>query len=946
LRSLRSFAAILVLLPTPVIAANPDFAWPTPTRENRPWTRWWWLGSAVDKTNLTRLLTEYHNAGLGGVEICPIYGAKGYESRFLDFLSPPWMEMLAHTSREAKRLGMGMDLTTGTGWPFGGPNVTPDIASAKLVLKKFTLSVGDQLKPGQLPPHLQCLRAISDTGEQIDLTGMIYRDQPAWTAPTTTTSSSPARRSASHGGGSSNSPPLKWSLYAVALSSPVQKVKRAAPSGEGSVLDPYSVKALERYLARFDQAFTNYSGETPRSQFHDSFEYYGAQWTPDFFTAFEKRRGYDLRTQLPALFGEGPEDTVARVKSDYRETISDLHLAYIERWTKWCHDHGSLSRDQAHGSPGNLLDIYAAADIPETEIFGSLDGQKIALNKFSSSAAHITGHQLASSESFTWLNEHFQASLSEVKQAADYLFLSGVNHIFFHGIPYSPTDAPWPGWQFYAAVNFGPQGGLWHDLPAFNSYVTRCQSILQSGDSDNDVLVYYPVHDYWNDAGELIRPNPMTKAFTNVVANLWERGYAFDYVSDRSLANARADQHRIVLGDHRYRAIVVPECRVLPDTALAKLASLARDGAHVLFQNHLPNDVPGFANLEKRRNDFRKLLQRINVENDPKVAGAQPGERGFVVSTTLEQMTYITGATREPCVEAGISFVRRTHPQGFYYFFVNRTDHSFDGWITLATPLEAAEILDPRFENRRGIAETRPSPSSRSTLTTPINPMRPISPITPTEDSSSRDSLKEVHLQLQPGESCILRTFTNKVVSGPMWPYRQLSGNPQPLTGTWKIEFIEGGPELPAPFETRELASWTKLGDAEAKRFAGTARYNLEFDCPTASADDWLLNLGNVCESARVKLNGQDVATLWCAPFQISVGKFLRPGKNKLEIEVTNLAANRIADLDRRKVNWKYFYDINLASKRYRSLDASDWPLRDSGLLGPVTLQPLKAFSP
>jgi hypothetical protein len=888
-----------------------EFHWPVPTRENRPWTRWWWLGSTVDKTNLTRLLTEYRDAGLGGVEICPIYGAKGYESRFLDFLSPAWMEMLAHTSREAKRLDMGMDVTTGTGWPFGGPNVTPDIASAKVVLKKFNLSGGEQLKPGQLPAHLQCLRAISDTGEQIDLTAKVNGDHLDWTAPALSSSSSSSS--------SSNSLPLKWHLYSVARTSPVQKVKRAAPGGEGSVLDPYSVKALERYLTRFDQAFTNYSGEMPRSQFHDSFEYYGAQWTPDFFTEFEKRRGYDLRTVLPGLFGEAPEPIVARIKADYRETISDLHLAYIERWAKWCHSHGSLSRDQAHGSPGNLLDIYAAADIPETEIFGSLDSQKIALNKFSSSAAHVTGHKLASSESFTWLDEHFQASLADMKQAADYLFLSGVNHIFLHGIPYSPADARWPGWQFYAAVNFGPQGGLWHDLPAFNAYVTRCQTILQSGASDNDILVYYPVHDVWHYSGDLIQPNPIPKAFAETITRLWNNGYAFDYVSDRFLNEARCENHEVLLGGNHYRTILVPNCRFLPEETFTSFIRLARAGAQIFFETDVPSDVPGFSNLEKRLEERSATLRSISRNHEWHDLQPLPVGRGaFYFSTNLDSLIGLSGAHREPCVLSGLQFVRRRHAEGCNYFIANRTEKALDDWVTLGTTATAAIIFDPQFETRVGLAALK-------------------------QESGSQTS---IHLQLQPGESCILRTFTNKVVTGAKWPYRQASGNPQTLAGTWKVEFVDGGPELPASFQTHELASWTKLGDAEAKRFAGTARYTIEFDSLTATADDWLLDLGRVCESARVKLNGQDAATLWSAPFQIAVGKFLRPGKNKLEIEVTNLAANRIADLDRRKVNWKYFYDINMASKRYRSLDASDWPLRDSGLLGPVTLQPLKASAP
>src|SRR5205807_10131069 len=105
------------------------------------------------------------------------------------------------------------------------------------------------------------------------------------------------------------------------------------------------------------------------------------------------------------------------------------------------------------------------------------------------------------------------------------------------------------------------------------------------------------------------------------------------------------------------------------------------------------------------------------------------------------------------------------------------------------------------------------------------------------------------------------------------------------------------------------------------------------------------LDLGRVCESGRVSLNGRPVGTLWSRPFQVPVAGFLRPGRNTLEVEVTNLAANRIADLDRRGVNWKSFHEINFVNRDYKPFDASNWPPRDSGLLGPVRLIPVKLKS-
>src|SRR5262249_46655025 len=145
---------------------------------------WWWLGNAVDRGNLTRSLEEFKAAGLGGVEICPIYGAKGYEEKFIDFLSPKWMEMLAHTTAEAKRLGLSVDLTTGTGWPFGGPSVTADDASARAVLKSYDIAAGKGLTEKLPEGKLLGLVAVSADGKQrIDLTDKVKDGTLDWTAP-------------------------------------------------------------------------------------------------------------------------------------------------------------------------------------------------------------------------------------------------------------------------------------------------------------------------------------------------------------------------------------------------------------------------------------------------------------------------------------------------------------------------------------------------------------------------------------------------------------------------------------------------------------------------------------------------------------------------------------------------------------------------------------------
>ncbi|BCU75934.1 glycosyl hydrolase [Luteolibacter sp. LG18] len=870
----------------PGFAAEPgaDVAWPPQTREARPWTRWWWLGSAVDKENLTRQLTLYRDAGIGGVEICPLYGAKGYESRYLPFLSPGWMEMFGHTTAEGKRLDLGIDLTTGTGWPFGGPWVKTEDSSAKVILKQVDATAADSLKEAGKKATLQCLTAVSDSGETLDLTAKWKDGKLDWTAPAGT-----------------------WKLYSVWQQSGIQQVKRPAPGGEGNVVDPYSLDSLNRYLAKFDEAFAGYQGAMPGYQFHDSFEYFGATWTKDFFREFEKRRGYDLKTKLPAFFGEGDPDTVARVKGDYRTTISELHLAYIQRWTDWAHGHGSLTREQAHGAPANLIDLYAIADIPETEIFGTADDKLEPMFQFASSAAHLTGRKYASSESFTWLGEHFQTTLAEAKPAADMLLLSGINHLFFHGIPYSPAEAPWPGWQFYAAVNFGPQGGLWRDLPNFNGYLTRCQSVLQSGAPDNDVLLYFPVDDLYHDAKEQLIPFTMHNAetvmakhsFYKTAHTLTARGYNYDHVSDQFLAKATGGEGTVKIGDAKYRAIIVPNCHVIPLATIEKLAALSQEGTPVLFLDKLPDDVPGLSDLDKRRAAFRAVIEKNQAQ--------------LTLGSDVAAMLDKAGVHREMAVDQGLRYIRRTHDQGWHYFLVNRGTQAISGWVPLSVPANSAVILDPRQADRSGVARLQ---------TTKLG--------------------TEVFLQLEPGESCIVRTFTTETAKGRAWDYDEPAGEPKLVDGTWSVRFIDGGPALPAPYQGKDLVSWTSLDDVEAKRFAGTALYSTEVTIPEGVTSEWVLDLGRVCESARVRVNGKDAGVAWSAPFKIHLGHLLHAGSNTLEIEVTNVAANRIADLDRQKVDWKYFHEINFVGKDYKPFDASKWPARDSGLFGPVRLLPVK----
>lgn len=874
-------AAALMIGCLSTMAMAEDFpadplAWPPVTSTNKPWTRWWWLGNAVDKTNLTRELEDFAKTGLGGVEICPIYGAKGAEDRFLKFLTPEWMEMLGHTTTEAKRLGLGVDMTTGTGWPFGGPQVTPDMASTGLRWIRQDATGGVRIKVDLPQGNIVCLRAFPDSGEVIDLTKSIIGGKIDWVPPAG-----------------------KWNILGLVSTSPMQQVKRAAPGGEGNVLDPFSASAMERYLKRFDKAFESFTAPMPRAQFHDSFEYYAADWTPAFLDMFLAARGYDLRDQLPAFAGLGEADTVSRVRADYRETLGGLHLAYLKRWHDWAKSHGEITRNQAHGSPGNLLDHYAVSEIPETEIFKHVEEDQIPMMRMAAAAAHSNGNNLVSAEAFTWLDEHFQVTPEELKEAADFVFLSGVNHVFFHGIPYAPEDAKWPGWLFYASTHMGPDGGLWRDLSAFTGYIQRCQSILQEGQPSQDVLLYYPIHDIWHDDQEKLPlftlHNQETwlypTRFYQTAMELWNHGITYSYASGDMLSRATVRDGKLMLGGHAYRALVLPGVKRMTPQTLEKIAGLTRQGAKLVVQESLPTEVPGLHLKEERGTELSAIAAKLRSQ-----ATLIPS--GESILPALSKL-----AARETMTDLGLRFVRRTHAKGYHYFIVNRSDKVFDGLLPLAVPFKSAAILDP------------------------WNPSRTVTTSAKTAG---------IPVRLERGQSIVIRTFTNDIVEGARSVPASSEIKMIPIDGPWEIKFIEGGPSLPPPAENISSGTWTKLpGTAN---FSGTARYSTNFEAPENLPEDCKLDLGKVANTARVFLNGQALGISWCAPHIIVPGNALKSGKNLLEVEVTNLAANRIADLDRRNVPWKQFHEINFVNMDYKLFDASGWPVLESGLLGPVRL--------
>ncbi|MDE6629214.1 MAG: glycosyl hydrolase family 2, partial [Muribaculaceae bacterium] len=687
--------------PAACCAAQAAPQWPEVKKEAWPGTRWWWLGSAVDSANISRSISEYAAAGIGAVEITPIYGVQGNDANNIPFLSDEWMKALRHVQQAAlDNGGMAVEMNMGTGWPFGGPEVTEADAACKAVFLVDTVAPG--ASPASALPEKEASRA-----RQI----------------------AESRRTLADG---------RQEVIRLYESRTMQKVKRAAPGGEGLVIDHFDRGAVGRYLDKFDKAFARTGTPYPSTFFNDSYEVYGADWTPTLPEEFARRRGYRLEDCLPELLGL--KDDGNKVLADYRETLGELLLEnFTEQWAAWARERGVKVRNQAHGSPANLIDLYAAVDVPEIEGFGLSDfgikglrtdegftrrnDSDVSMLKYAASAAHVTGKPLTSSETFTWLTEHFRTSLSQMKPDLDLMMTCGVNHFYFHGTTYSPADDPWPGWKFYASVDMSPTNTIWRDAPALMTYAARCQSFLQYGKPDNDFLVYLPVRDMWRQrltpgAKGLMMTfdiHSMRHKAPDFIASVMEidsLGYDCDYISDRYLmtTSVAPGGELVTAAGTRYKALVIPGSGNLTPALGAHLDSLAAAGACIIR----------------------------GIDDAALRAAAEP-----------EQMR----------AALKLRAIRRSNPEGHHYFIANLTGNDAEAEVPLAVGFTDAVWFNPMDGSM-------------------------------TRARVSHDG--KVAVSLRSGESRILHTY-RRPVSMPDAPARRSASVPAldltPLP--WRLSFLE-----------------------------------------------------------------------------------------------------------------------------------------------------------
>ena len=880
-----------------------------PPDDARIMMRWWWFGPAVTKAELEREMQQMKAGGIGGFEVQPVYPLvlddpeKGIKTS--PFLSDGFIDALRFTSEKARELGLRFDLTLGSGWPFGGPMVTVDNASGKLRYEHV-----------KIDPAAKFVKQPSiGAGEKL-LAVFLARVEGAGFDPRSILELTNIKDGLvalpDHSAGPHEV------LFFISSRSGMQ-VKRPAVGGEGFVLDHLNRVATDMYLKTVgDRLMQAFPTNPPHAVFCDSLEVYGADWSSDFLEEFQRRRGYDLKPHLPALVNDlGPETKALR--RDWGLTLTELlnerFLAPMQQWSK---QHRTLFRVQDYGVPAAALSSNAYADLPEGE---GAQWKTLSATRWASSASHIYGRGVTSSETWTWLHSpSFRATPLDMKAEADRHFLMGINQLIGHGWPYTAPGVEYPGWRFYAAGAYSEQNPWWIVMPDLSGYLQRLSYLMRQGKPQNDVALYLPNADAYAgfSAGRVHLIDAERELVgEKVMPAIFEAGYNVDFFDDTILAGAKISPGVLSLGASDHRVVVLPGVERMPLGSLKKLDAFVKSGGIVVATGRLPSTVPGMQAADMEQAELKTIVTRLFTGSTPSVKFVPKEEDlGPVLNNLLQPDAAITpsgkdfGVVHRKTADADIYFVANTS---------NKTQNVQIAFRSSGKP-EVWDAITGRFVGATVI-----------------------------KNAGSRT---EISLDFEPYRSHVV-VFTSQSSAPNAIAYSHTAASID-LNSDWSVAF-----GTQPPVQVAKLRSWA---DGEATRyFSGTASYERSIEL----SDEFLrsgkvieLDLGEpielpvqplrngmqtwidppVREAAVIYVNGQRAGSLWSPPYRLDVTSLLRPGKNALRIVVGNTALNYMAGRklpDYRLLNLRY-------GERFQPQDMDKIQVLPSGLTGSVSLRSVK----
>lgn len=910
-------------------------AFKNPPMEARPGAYWCWLNGTVDHEQMTREMEEAKALGMRGFEIWDIgvYRPVNMVPAGPAFLGEESLKSIKHAMTEAKRLGLELNMIAASSWNAGGAWVRKSDGSKRIESSSLAVT-GPQKFDAVLP--LPCdnetyysdisVLAVPQSEDKklaspdlgIDLTGnMNSKGEFAWDVPEG-----------------------NWTILRFVCRGTNQRLIVPSPNSDGLLIDHLSAGATERHMKHM----INKLGEIDpghkilKIMSHDSYELEAANdWTEDFSDEFRKRRGYDPGKYLPLLEGWTLDDldVQTRFLADYRKTVGELTVERHFRVSREVlNRHGmELCAEAGHGGFPRVDPIWALgqADIPRGEFW---NGKRFWVTKEAASAANLYGRRFVDSESFTgW--RHWLDGPLHYKQLFDVAICAGLNRLTFHTFTHNPPEAGLPGYVYHAGEHFNANNTWWKQSGPMLLYMGRCSYMMQQGNFIADVCFYYGDQAPNLVPSRRIDPNIKPRYTLDKCLHCGRpvpidfrplgSGYDYDYIDANSIINRMKvdpETGQLVVGNMRYRVMVLPSHDHINLAVLQKIRTLVEQGATILgpvqpIRTNSLTDYPK-ADLEVAR------ISRELWGAKPAAADSLPRSSTFGKSTV-----YTNGTSRQVLTQLGVkpdfTVLQGGSQEGPDRIdYIHRRTNNADIYFVCNSAKETKKVLC-RFRDAEGRPEIWYPVSGEICL--------------PKAISHQPDNSCNIELEL-PAVGSVFVVFRRDgqapEKTGDL--FGDSSVKKTPIKGKWTVKF-QPGRLAPESVEWNELIDWTSSEKPGIKYFSGTATYSIQFEMPRAASADFWLDLGKVNEVGEVSIDGQSLGTVWTFPFRVKVpAKLLSKGSHILEVKVTNVWNNRLVG-DRFLPEEERITRTNMQGKHTKSS-----PLVPSGMLGPVTLQPVKQY--
>ena len=883
-----------------------------PPMQYRPMVRWWWNGDRVIGSELLRELDVLKAAGIGGVEINPIKfpnDAQAMDTRPLQWLSGEWIDVLEVVLKGARERGMTCDMIVGSGWPFGGEFLAREDQSQMVAL-------GTRNVTG--PTRLEVTRAelLADVSPALvsPQAGALKELFSLMLAPYEINTLEQVTNLNDHIGEERivlEIPEGKHVLYYLVKLTGYMAVINGAPGANGPVLNHLDKASVERYLNRLADALTTKIGDLHpyvRAFFTDSIELEGANWCNDMATTFQERRRYDLLPWLPFLlfkvgemgnavdghygshFAPAFQKNVEAARYDFQTLRRELfNENFVATFVAWCSRLGVKSRMQAYGSECDVMTASPMLDIPECETwirserivpFDAADyrvGRNYTMiNKFVSSAAHLSGKQLISCEEMTNTDDPFGVSLNRIKAAGDQSILSGVTQSVLHGFNYSPPEIPFPGWVRYGTY-FSEHNTWWPYFHLWTGYRARISSVLQHSVMHADIAILPPTADLASRFGFQRDPFPQV-AYLPYLYELWEaihqNGSGCDYITEDIIVRGEMKDGKLHYQQRPYKALFLPEVeRLAPNTAKA-LTRFVAAGGTLFFLNKVPTQSAGMA--EQHETDTvatlmgelqKKYPQRavlVQVDVASLLTWYRELQRRFSLSPDV--------LLREP--KDFLSQVHYRQAGREIFFFANYSGdqtHAFQARFSMWRGHQAW-LWDPQTGERHPL-EWAPD---AGTLTLTLGPVASMLIVLENRSAESREKPALPSGAASAGATSVVRAD---------WQVKldPVTGNPRTLTvSDWKD-----------PVLTAALDGFAGTITCSAK-----VRMDATREC--------FLDLGVLHSVSELWVNGRSLGVRWFGDQSYDISHAVIEGQNELKLRLTTTLGNYVKTLknNRTAMDW------------------------------------------